>query len=172
MTTTTLPILRDGTWTIRPDEATASFTVRKLGLIPVRGGFPVTGGSVTVTGGRPVSATATLDAAGVRTGIRKRDADLQGRRFFHTAEHPRIEVRSTRISPAGDGWTATAVLTVADGEVPLELQVDSRPDTASDTVRIRVSGVLDRAASPIRAPRWLIGRWVAIAVDATLDRPR
>ena len=64
------------------------------------------------------------------------------------------------------------MLTVAGGEVPLELQVGSRPGTTPDTVRIRVSGVLDRAASPIRAPRWLIGRWVAIAVDATLDRPR
>ena len=172
MTTATLPVLRDGTWTIRPDEATASFTVRELGLIPVRGGFPVTAGSVTVSGGRPVAATGVLDATAVRTGIRKRDADLRGRAFFHTVEHPRIRVRSTGISPAGESWTAAAVLTVAGRDVPLELRVDTRPGAAADTVRIRISGVLDRAASPIRVPRWLIGRWVSIAVDLTLDAPR
>ena len=172
MTTTTLPVLRDGTWTVRATEATASFTVRKLGLIRVRGGFPVTVGSVTVSGGRPVAATGTLDATAVRTGIRKRDADLQGRHFFDTAEHPRIHVRSTGISPAGDGWSAAAVLTVAGSEAPLELRIDTRPGAAPDTVRVRISGVLDRAATPLRAPRWLIGRWVGIVVDATLDRPR
>jgi polyisoprenoid-binding protein YceI len=171
MTTSVDTGLRDGTWAVQPADAVASFTVRKLGLIRVRGGLRVTGGTVTVAGGQPVSAAATLDAASVRTGIAKRDVDLTGRRFFHTAEHPRIQVRSTRIAPGGDGWTAAAVLTVAGGEAPVDLRVSSLPAPTPDTVRVEITGVLDRTGTPIRAPRWLIGRWVAIEVQATLRQP-
>lgn len=168
MTTAATSTLRDGRWSVLPAETTASFTVRKLGLIRVRGTFPVTDGTVTVAGGQPVSATATLDAASVRTGIAKRDTDLAGRRFFHTGQHPRILVRSTDCAPAGDGWRADAVLTVAGGDAPLELAVTRLPDGAPGTVRVRATGLLDRAATPIGAPRWLVGRWVAIEVEAAL----
>jgi polyisoprenoid-binding protein YceI len=168
MTAATTTALLDGRWTVRPEETVASFTVRKLGLIRVRGGFPVLDGTATVAGGQPVSVSAALDAASVRTGIAKRDADLAGRRFFHTARHPRILLHSTAITPAGDGWRAAAVLTVAGAEAPLELRVSRLPDGAPGTVRVRATGVLDRAATPIRAPRWLIGRWIAIEVEATL----
>lgn len=167
MTTTTATTLADGTWTVRPD-AVATFTVRKLGLIRVHGGFTVAGGTVTVAGGRPVAATATLDAASVRTGIAKRDADLAGRRFFRTAKHPEIRVHCLTIDPDGDDWRAEAVLAVAGGEAPVTLRVTRLPDTGPGTVRIRITGMLDRAATPIGAPRWLIGRWVGIQVGAAL----
>ena len=128
-------------------------------------------GTVTVAGGQPVAATATLDAASVRTGIAKRDRDLAGKHFFDTARHPRIRVRTTEIMADGTGWSATAVLRVAGGEAPLDLRVTQHPGTVPGTVRIRVTGVLDRAATPIRAPRWLIGRRIAVEVDATLRPP-
>jgi polyisoprenoid-binding protein YceI len=171
MTTSVTTGLLDGTWAVLPTDAVASFTVRKLGVIRVQGGFTVTDGTVTVLDGRPVAAAATLDATSVRTGIAKRDSDLVGKRFFHTAEHPRIRVHTTGIAPDGDSWAAATVLAVAGGETPLDLRVSSRPGPTEDTVRISITGVLDRAATPIRAPRWLIGRWVAIEVHATLRRP-
>lgn len=146
----------------------ASFTVRKLGLFRVRGGFTVTDGTVTVAGGRPVAATATLDAGSVRTGIAKRDADLAGRRFFHTARHPVIRVRCSTVEPDGDDWRAEAMLAVAGGETPITLRVTRLADAGPGTVRIRITGVLDRAATPLGAPRWLIGRWVGIQVGASL----
>jgi polyisoprenoid-binding protein YceI len=170
MTTSVHTALRDGSWTVQPTDAVASFTVRKLGLIRVRGGFTVTDGTVTVVGGQPVAATAALEAASVRTGIAKRDVDLTGRRFFHSAEHPRIEVRSSRITPDGDGWAATTVLAVAGGEAPLDVRVTADPETTEEVRRITVTGVLDRAGTPIRAPRWLVGRWIAVEVHATLRR--
>src|SRR5512133_1599803 len=102
MTATATTPLVDGRWTVRPGETLACFTVRKLGLIRVRGTFTVTDGTVTVAGGRPVAVTATLDAASVRTGIAKRDADLAGRRFFHTARHPHILVRCADVVPDGE----------------------------------------------------------------------
>lgn len=160
--------LTDGRWAVRPEEAVAAFTVRNWGLIRVRGRFAVTGGTVTVAGGRPVSAAATLDAASVSTGIAKRDTDLAGRRFFHVERHPEIALRCDTVVPDGAGWRAAAVLTVAGGEAPLELRVVRLPDDLPGTVRIRATGVLDRTATPLRAPRLMIGRDVAVEVEATL----
>ncbi len=171
MTTSFETGLRDGTWTVLPEDTVATFVVRKLGLIRVRGGLTVTDGSVTVAGGQPVAATATLDAASVRTGIGKRDLDLHGKSFFHTERHPSIGVRTTAVAPDGDGWSAAAVLTVAGGETPLDLRVVTLPGREPGTVRITVNGVLDRAATAIHAPRWLIGRWVTVEAHATLQPP-
>ena len=168
MTATAVTALTDGRWAARAEDATAAFTVRNWGLIRVRGTLAVTAGTVTVAGGVPVSATATLDPAAVRTGTARRDADLTGRRFFHTAEHPEITVRTTAVVPDGTGWRADAVLTVAGGDAPLALHVTRLPDPEPGTVRIRATGVLDRRDTPLRAPRAMIGRWIAVEVDATL----
>lgn len=168
MTATELPTLAEGRWAARPGEATAAFTVRNWGLARVRGRFAVTGGTVTVAGGRPVAATAALDAASVRTGIARRDTDLVGRRFLHAARHPEIALRCDTVVPDGEGWRAEGVLAVAGGEAPLTLHVVRLPATVPGTVRVRATGVLDRTATPLRAPRLLIGRDVAIEVEATL----
>lgn len=168
MTTSVRTALRDGTWSVLADRTTASFRVRKLGLIQVGGTIAVTDGSVTVAAGQPVAAAASLDAGSVRTGIAKRDADLRGRRFFHTAEHPAIVVRVRDVRPDGTGWTAAATVTVAGGEAPLELRLERAADPGDGTLRVRATGVLDRAGTRIGAPRWLVGRWVAVEVDATL----
>lgn len=168
MTTTETLTLADGRWTTRPEEAVASFTVRNWGLLRVRGGFTVTGAAVTVAGGRPVSATATLDPASVTTGLAKRDTDLVGKRFLDIARHPEIALRCDTVVPDGDGWRAHAVLTVAGGDAPLELRVVRLPAHVPGTVRISATGVLDRTATPLEAPRFLIGREITVEVGATL----
>jgi polyisoprenoid-binding protein YceI len=167
MTTTISTELRDGTWSVLTDRTTAAFTVRKLGLIRVHGTIPVTDGSVTVASGQPVAAAAALDPAGIATGIRKRDADLAGKRFFDVARNPVLGVRVDDVRPDGEGWTATAVLTVAAGEAPLALTVRREPDPDAGTVRVVATGVLDRATTRLKAPRWLIGHRIEIRVDAT-----
>jgi len=174
MTTTIVTELRSGSWEVVAERTTASFTVRNLGLIRVGGTITVDQGTVTVEDGQPVQARATLDAGSVSTGIKKRDADLAGRRFFATARHPSIhvvvdDVRLDADADAdADGWTAAATLTVAGGDAPLELSVRRKTDPGAGTIRVLATGVLDRSRTPIRAPRWLIGRWVTIEVDATL----
>ena len=168
MTATAATTLTDGRWTVDPGSAVATFTVRNWGLLRVRGGVGVTAGTVTVAGGEPVSAAATLDAASVRTGIARRDADLAGRHFFDCARHPTIAVRTTAVVPDGAGWRADAVLTVAGGDAPLVLHVVRLPDPAPGTVRVRATGVLDRRATPIRVPRAMVGRWIAVEVGAEL----
>ena len=168
MTATGTATLTDGRWTVRPGDAVASFTVRNWGLLRVRGTLTVTGGTVTVVDGRPVSVSATLDPASVRTGIGRRDTDLAGRRFFHVARHPEIRLRCDTVVPDGDGWRGDAVLTVAGGEAPLALRAVRLPGAGPGTVRVSATGVLDRTATPLRAPRLMIGRYVEVRVAAAL----
>ena len=172
MTTTIVTELRSGSWEVVAERTTASFTVRNLGLIRVRGTITVDQGTVTVEDGQPVQARATLDAGSVSTGIKKRDADLAGRRFFATARHPSIHVVVDDVRPDADadadGWTAAATLTVAGGDAPLELSVRRKTDPGAGTIRVLATGVLDRSRTPIRAPRCLIGRRVIVEVDAIL----
>ncbi len=88
--------------------------------------------------------------------------------FFATARHPSIHVVVDDVRPDSDGWTAAATLTVAGGDAPLELSVRRKTDPGAGTISVLATGVLDLSRAPIRAPRWLIGRWVTVEVDATL----
>ena len=113
MTLSTTTELRDGTWSVLTDRTTAAFTARGFGLIRVRGTIPVGVGAVTVVSGQPVAAAAELVPAGTSTGIRKRDSDLAGPRFFDTERHPVLGVRVRDVRPTADGWTDVATLLAA-----------------------------------------------------------
>jgi polyisoprenoid-binding protein YceI len=168
MTTTIATALHNGNWDAIPERTTATFTARKVGMIRVRGTIAMQVGGLTIVNGEPVAACATLDAASVSTGIKKRDSDLTGRHFFAAAAHPQIKVQVSDVRPEANEWRATATISVAGGVAPLELRVRREPDPTEGTIRVVVSGVLDRSTTPIRAPRWLVGRWVTVEVDTTL----
>jgi polyisoprenoid-binding protein YceI len=150
------------------EQTTASFVVRNFGLNQVRGTIKVTDGRVTVEDGQPVSGSASLDAASVSTGITRRDLDLTGKNFFAVAQHPAITVEVRDVRPDGAAWTALALITVAGGTAAVELRVRRSAEPADGLIRVIATGVLDRAKTPIRAPRAVVGRWVAIEVEATL----
>jgi polyisoprenoid-binding protein YceI len=163
--------LRAGTWTVVPERTRARFTVRKLGLIRVRGSFAVPDGSAVLDrDGVPVAAAATLDAASFRTGLARRDADITGPRFLDAARSPLIHYRADRIEPAGsDGWLVRGTLTVRGRDAPLDLAVTVVVD-GGDRARLSGRGVLDRATTGLPGPRWLIGRRVEVDVEAELTR--
>ena len=164
--TTTQSALRSGTWTAQTDRSTAAFRVRKLGLLRVRGTFDVVDGLVTVVHGRPVAAPAPRSPAAVRPGLRNRARAHAGPRFLRAEDHPHLVVRVDDLAPADRGWTGRAVVEVAGGRAPVDLVA-----TREDEQTVHVTGVLDRTATPIRAPRWLIGRRVEIDVRAVLSAP-
>jgi hypothetical protein len=82
--------------------------------------------------------------------------------------------RCDRFVATGDGgWTAEGELSVRGATVPLA--VTGRPEAAAldgGWLRVRAEAVLDRTAVGIRAPRFLIGRTVTIAIDAWLSSAR
>jgi polyisoprenoid-binding protein YceI len=160
-----------GSWVADEAATTASFTVRNFGVREVRGTVAVTGARVTVDrAGRPVHVQATADLATLATGSTRRDADLSGGRFFDVLHHPELPLVARRVEPAGDGWRVDATVGVRGVQAPLILDVHLEPTSAEPGAPCRVvaTGTLDLRSTPIRAPRALVGRWVAVRIDAVL----
>ena len=106
MTTTTLPGLTPGTWTIDPVHSDVSFTVRHMMVSKVRGAFRGVEGSVTVADNLlDSSVVATIDMASIDTGNEQRDAHIRSADFFEVETYPTMTFRSTAVRPAGDGYT-------------------------------------------------------------------
>jgi polyisoprenoid-binding protein YceI len=163
-------VTRAGLWKAVPGRTRAGFEVRKLGLIRVRGEFTVHhGGAELAADGRPLSALAVLDAASFVTGNARRDADVVGRRFLDAARHPLLTYRADRIEPVdGGGWLVRGHLAVRERRAPLDLTVSAASGAGPDEVTVTCRGLLDRRATGLPAPRWLIGRWITVEVTAVL----
>jgi polyisoprenoid-binding protein YceI len=168
--TNTVPRLAAGTWRVDPSRTTCTFRVRKLGLIRVHGSFAlVRGQAETDQSGLPAAGTAVLDVASIRTGIKKRDLDLRGVKFFDAENFPRLSYRADRMAPTDAGWRVEGFLRVKSTDAPLTLDVVAEPE--GDGWRVRATGILDRQNTPIRVPRAIVGRWINITVEAFLAPP-
>jgi polyisoprenoid-binding protein YceI len=171
MTAVTRGALLAGDWRVITERTRATFTVRKLGLITVHGSIVVLEGSATLdASGRPTAASVVLEPTTIATGNTRRDADLRGPRFFDVARFDTLRFRAEDVEPADDGWLVRGHLTVRDRQAPLDLTVSHQVDAATGTATVRAHGVLDRATTGLRAPRWLIGRWIGVEVTAVLVR--
>lgn len=163
------PVLVAGTWEVSDSRTRVTFSVRNLGR-PVHGSVACRWGAVEVDGsGAPRRVTAELDLTSADTGIAKRDADLRKPWLLDIDRHPTMTWTADRFTRGEDGrWTAEGVLRVRGTSVPLTVTgpAELQPDGC---VRVRATASLDRTAVGIRAPRFLIGRRVDIAVDAWLS---
>ena len=161
-----------GTWQVSDSRTQVGFTATNFGR-PVRGSVACSFGQVEIgDGGAPVRVYTELDLASLATGIAKRDADLRKPRLLDIDRHPVMRWTAERFSPTADGgWTADGVLSVRGTTAPLAVTgaVDS-VDLAGEWMRVRADGVIDRTAVGIRAPSVLIGRSVAVRIDAWLVR--
>jgi polyisoprenoid-binding protein YceI len=172
--TAQLPALRvrTGTWQVSDSRTQVGFTVSNFGR-PVYGSVACSFGEVTIDdAGAPVRVYAELDLESLATGIVKRDTDLRKPRFLDVDRHPVMRWTAERFSPtANGGWTAEGVLSARGATAPLAVTgtVDS-VDLAGEWLRVRADGVIDRTAVGIRAPSVLIGRSVAVQIDAWLVR--
>lgn len=157
-----------GTWTVSDARTRVTFSVRSVGGT-ARGSVPVGWGDVRIgADGAPLRVRAALDLDGLDTGIARRDRDLRSPRFCDIDRHPTMTFDAHRFTATDDGaWVANGELRVRGTATALE--VTGRPEPAGDGwLRVRSSAVLDRRAVGIRAPSLLIGRWVAIEIDAWL----
>jgi polyisoprenoid-binding protein YceI len=90
-------------WFVDADESSVEFSVRTFwGLMTVHGHFDRFNGTYEVA---PDGTTIdlTIDATTLDTGNRIRDKHLRSADFFHTAGHPWVRFRSTRVRTARDG---------------------------------------------------------------------
>ena len=161
-----------GLWAVSDSRTLVTFSVGHLGH-RVHGSVPVDWGEIELnSAGAPSRVRAELDLNGLDTGVAKRDADLRKAHFLDIERHPTMSWSADRFAAAGEGcWTAEGRLSVRGTSTPLTVKgtVESAA-LDGESVRVRASGVLDRAAVGIRAPSFLIGRIVEIEIDAWLLR--
>ncbi|HEY3088674.1 MAG TPA: YceI family protein [Jatrophihabitantaceae bacterium] len=163
--TGTLTDLRTGRWEHVAPLSGASFTVRNFAFNTVRGTVPIVSATVDVDAdGVPVAVHATLDLTGIATGNPKRDSDLQKPHLMDTAEHPRLTFAGTPMQRA-DAWQVPGRLAGrAATDVTLDAQLVDR--SASGELIVHATCTIDRRRLGVRAPRLLIGRYVAVTVTA------
>jgi polyisoprenoid-binding protein YceI len=79
-------------WVIDPDHSVATFAVRHMMISDIHGQFNSIKGTIQFDPPdlASVSVEAEIDAAGLYTGIQKRDDHLRSPDFFDTVKYPKI----------------------------------------------------------------------------------
>jgi polyisoprenoid-binding protein YceI len=112
-TTTAVPGLVAGTWTIDPVHSEVGFVVRHLMVSKVKGKFAVFSGAITIAA-NPLesSVTASIDAGSISTGDVNRDGHLRSGDFFEVEKYPEFSFHSTAVVPSGSNYVVTGDLTI------------------------------------------------------------
>lgn len=118
-----------GTWTVDTDRSTIAVKTKSMwGLVPVKGRFTEFQGEGQLASPQTVSGRIAINAASLRTGIRKRDDHLHSADFFEAEKFPEITVV---VSGADAVDTETvdlrAELTVKGTTRPLTLRTKVTP---------------------------------------------
>lgn len=118
-----------GTWTVVPERSTIAVKGRSMwGLMPVKGRFTTFRGDGQLTAPQKVSGRIDIEAASLRTGIRKRDEHLHSADFFEAEKFPDISVVVTEATTVdGDTLDLHAQLTIKGTTKPLSLKTKVTP---------------------------------------------
>jgi polyisoprenoid-binding protein YceI len=92
------------TWILEPGHTEAEFRARHMMVTWVRGLFKDIHGSMELDFDRPLEATfdGVIDAAGIWTGERQRDAHLRNADFLDVGNHPQITFAGRFTERTGD----------------------------------------------------------------------
>jgi len=163
-----------GRWPVVPALCGATFEVRDKLVATVRGSMPIVDGAALVSAdGEVADVWVDLSVAGIATGNNHRDRDLQRRAFLDAVSYPTIRVAAQQAAPTPVGWTATAVVTARGCQAPVDLTVEAvawSSTESSDEVRVHVTGRLDRKPLGIKAPTFIVGRYLDLEADLTFRR--
>jgi polyisoprenoid-binding protein YceI len=137
--------LLTGSWVLDPTNSTISLKAKAMwGVLPVKGTFAATGGSVEVGPDATVTARVEVDAASISTKIRKRDEHLRSKDFLDVATYPTISVAIDRVDLSGTEPTAMGTITVRTTTVPIVLSL-AVTSAGPDEVVLHADTVVDRA---------------------------
>ncbi len=123
--TPTPPAALTGTYRIDPSRTRLSFVVRQAMVAKVRGTFDRFSGLADLDFADPARSRVevTVEVASLTTGNARRDAHLRTS-FFHAAEHPRIDFRSTAVDAlTDDRYLVTGELTIKGRTRPVSIEV-------------------------------------------------
>ncbi|VEG44060.1 YceI like family [Mycolicibacterium flavescens] len=118
-----------GTWKLDPAQSTIGVRSKSMwGLVPVKGRFTEFSGDGQLSAPQTVSGHIEINAASLRTGIRKRDEHLHSADFFGAETHPEISVLITGADAIdGDTIDLRAELTIKGTTKPLTLRTKVTP---------------------------------------------
>jgi polyisoprenoid-binding protein YceI len=90
-------------WFFEPGHTAAEFCVRHMMVTNVRGHFKNIHGTVIFDPAEPAASSveAVIDAAGLWTGEKERDAHLKSADFLDAEKYPQMTFKSTRVEVTG-----------------------------------------------------------------------
>jgi polyisoprenoid-binding protein YceI len=155
-----------GTYRIDPVRSRLRFTIKEtFGLMTTRGTFTIRDGTVKIAADPATSsAAATIDAASFKTDKAKRDRTVVSKSFLDATTYPTIRFDSTAVQQDGTAWVVPGWLTVRGKATPVTLTI-GRAAATVDGCRFTATARVDRYATPVRAGRGLIGRYLDIELD-------
>ncbi|MGW0157726.1 YceI family protein [Mycobacterium sp. NPDC003323] len=133
-----------GTWRLDPQRTTVTaHSPTFWGFVHVKSVFEVRDGSAVVDGDR-VTGSVTVDAASVRTGIKRRDEHLRSADFFDTERFPTVEVAVDSAEVTSPSWVTLQVrVTIKGREQEFDLPAHVR-GLADGAVRLSTTATLNR----------------------------
>ncbi|NMN98211.1 YceI family protein [Nocardiaceae bacterium YC2-7] len=156
--------LAGGLWMVDTAHSSATFTVRKLGFI-VKGSVPIGSGQISIgPDGYAERAAGTIELSAIDTGNKRRDKDLRKPNFLDLDNYPMMTFVARDIVRTESGLQVAGEAQVRGQQVPLEF------DVSVDGDRMIATATLDRCAFGLKVPRFLIGRYVSVTVEAVVRR--
>jgi polyisoprenoid-binding protein YceI len=160
--------LSAGDWRVVAARSELGFLTRMLGLIPVRGKFSGYDGELHIDNTGNASGVLRIEAATISTGIKKRDAHLRSKDFFHVEQHPHLRFELASLIPnAEGGLTLTGTLHIRDQALPINTPV-SVAKVGAEALRIDAELEVDHRASGFEYKR--LPRSVRVQAALTLER--
>jgi polyisoprenoid-binding protein YceI len=121
-----LAFAQTSTWKSDPNHSEVDFTVRHMGVSNVHGRFGTVNATLVMDEQDITKSTvnATINVAGVDTGVPQRDNDLKSAHFFDVANNPNATFTSTSVARGGSGLQITGNLTLKGVTKPVVLDVE------------------------------------------------
>ncbi|HEX2140703.1 MAG TPA: YceI family protein, partial [Candidatus Limnocylindria bacterium] len=137
-------------WQLDASHSSVNVSAKHMMVTTVRGTLAIRSAVLDFDPERPEAGRveAVIDAASINTGVEQRDQHLRSADFLDVEDHPDITFRSTRITPAGDGYRVHGGLTIRGVTRPVVLDAE-------------VTGVVDD---------WQGGRRAAFSASTRINR--
>lgn len=114
-----------GRWRVDAERSSVQFRARNFwGLVTVKGHFDDYEGQLEL--GASPAVKLTINAASVKTGIRKRDQHLRSADFFDAENHPQVRFVSESVDLDGDTLNVRGRLFARGRSIPLALKARVR----------------------------------------------
>lgn len=164
-------------WQLDKEHSSVEFSVKKLFFLTVRGKLTNLDGEIvldeeTLSGS---SVAATIKAASVNTGNKRRDTQLRNE-FLDTTNYPTIHFQSAEVGRGRDRdmLTVKGALTIRDksNQVVLDVtEVDrSKSPNGGEVIYYVAEAEVNRFDFGINAWRGVIGRKLKVVINVQANR--